>query len=232
MQSEDEIVSVHEFATCEYQMVIATPRLCQDVAFVPRVRKDVHRIECDPIVSDSQYKEIEESFPQDASKEGVQVIFNKAVKKMVEPNKGQEEKDEASDAKGGDDAYELESKMAALKQELVDTLAPDIEDQEPTAPTFHLLDAEFLNGMSLEDFISNKNLEQQLEEITRVLLDKAAAAEANKPIPAKQNVFGTRAQENLKAYKQNFEVAKEPEEEEQKTEAYWKSSQIPILYCI
>jgi preprotein translocase subunit Sss1 len=74
--------------------------------------------------------------------------------------------------------------------------------------------------MSLEDFISNKNLEQQLEEITRVLLDKAAAAEANKPIPAKQNVFGTRAQENLKAYKQNFEVAKEPEEEEQKTEAY------------
>ncbi|KAI8579191.1 hypothetical protein K450DRAFT_243189 [Umbelopsis ramanniana AG] len=223
MQNEDEIVSMHEFATCEYQMVIATPRLCQDIAFVPRARQDIHRIQCDPIVSDSQYQEIEAAQPADPSKmnEDVHIVVDKHVEK-----KSDSTSDEGATSDEGDlqqtkagwvdendlDGYsdDLESKIASLEQDMVDSFAQHDKSDEDKAPRIHLLDTEFVNGMTLKDFMSSKSLEQQLEEITKILMEKISA---DKPsIEPKQRQFTARVQENLKAYKQKFKDEEEEEE--------------------
>lgn len=44
---------IKEVATCSYLMVIYTPRLCNDVAFLPPQENRAHAISCAPIVSSS-----------------------------------------------------------------------------------------------------------------------------------------------------------------------------------
>jgi hypothetical protein len=228
MQNEDEIVSMHEFATCEYQMVIATPRLCQDVAFVPRARQDIHHIQCDPIISDSQYQEIEATQPPvaDNSKmnEDVHIVVDKHVEKKSDssPDEAvtsddgdlqQEEADWVDEVELDGYADDLASKIASLEKEMVDSFAQhgkNDENGEDKAPRIHLLDTEFVNGMTLKDFMSSKSLEQQLEEITKILMEKVSA---DKPvIETKQRTFTARVQENLKAYKQKFRDEEEGDE--------------------
>lgn len=50
-QSTDRIGWIKELATCTYLMVIYTPRLCHDVAFLPPQENDVHGIECREILT-------------------------------------------------------------------------------------------------------------------------------------------------------------------------------------
>lgn len=49
-QSTDHIGWIKELATCSYLMVIYTPRLCDDVAFLPPQQDEVHNIECRQIL--------------------------------------------------------------------------------------------------------------------------------------------------------------------------------------
>ncbi|KAK8197318.1 glucosidase II beta subunit-like protein-domain-containing protein [Phyllosticta capitalensis] len=47
----DKIGMIKEVATCSYLMVIYTPRLCNDVAFLPPQQNRAHDISCAPIIS-------------------------------------------------------------------------------------------------------------------------------------------------------------------------------------
>jgi protein OS-9 len=49
-QSTDQIGWIKELTTCSYLMVIYTPRLCDDVAFMPPQQDEVHDIECREIL--------------------------------------------------------------------------------------------------------------------------------------------------------------------------------------
>ncbi|KAJ5971156.1 uncharacterized protein N7479_001074 [Penicillium vulpinum] len=49
-QSTDHIGWIKELTTCSYLMVIYTPRLCDDVAFLPPRQDEVHTIECREIL--------------------------------------------------------------------------------------------------------------------------------------------------------------------------------------
>jgi protein OS-9 len=49
-QSTDQIGWIKELTTCSYLMVIYTPRLCDDVAFLPPQQDEVHSIECREIL--------------------------------------------------------------------------------------------------------------------------------------------------------------------------------------
>ncbi|KAL2869984.1 PRKCSH domain-containing protein [Aspergillus lucknowensis] len=49
-QSTDRIGWIKELTTCSYLMLIYTPRLCNDVAFLPPQREEVHTIECREIL--------------------------------------------------------------------------------------------------------------------------------------------------------------------------------------
>ncbi|KAJ5591788.1 uncharacterized protein N7459_002157 [Penicillium hispanicum] len=49
-QSTDQIGLIKELTTCSYLMVIYTPRLCDDVAFLPTQEDEVHDIECREIL--------------------------------------------------------------------------------------------------------------------------------------------------------------------------------------
>lgn len=49
-QSTDQIGWIKELTTCSYLMVIYTPRLCDDVAFLPPQQDEVHNIECREII--------------------------------------------------------------------------------------------------------------------------------------------------------------------------------------
>ncbi|KAL5043160.1 hypothetical protein BDW71DRAFT_128348 [Aspergillus fruticulosus] len=50
-QSTDRIAWIKELYTCSYLMLIYTPRLCNDVAFLPPQQEEVHTIECREILT-------------------------------------------------------------------------------------------------------------------------------------------------------------------------------------
>ncbi|KAL3465358.1 protein OS-9 [Aspergillus heterothallicus] len=56
-QSTDRIGWIKEVATCSYLMLIYTPRLCNDVAFLPPQEEEVHTIECREILTPEEVSE-------------------------------------------------------------------------------------------------------------------------------------------------------------------------------
>ncbi|KAJ5555440.1 hypothetical protein N7461_003910 [Penicillium sp. DV-2018c] len=58
-QSTDHIGWIKELTTCSYLMVIYTPRLCDDVAFLPPQQDEVHNIECREILMPDEITEWE-----------------------------------------------------------------------------------------------------------------------------------------------------------------------------
>ncbi|OQE34575.1 hypothetical protein PENCOP_c017G06686 [Penicillium coprophilum] len=58
-QSTDHIGWIKELTTCSYLMVIYTPRLCDDVAFLPPQQDEVHTIECREILMPDEVTEWE-----------------------------------------------------------------------------------------------------------------------------------------------------------------------------
>lgn len=59
-QSTDQIGWIKELTTCSYLMVIYTPRLCDDVAFMPPQQDEVNDIECREILMPEDVAEWEE----------------------------------------------------------------------------------------------------------------------------------------------------------------------------
>jgi hypothetical protein len=56
-QSSDRIGWIKEIATCSYLMVIYTPRLCSDVAFLPPKETQAHQIVCKEVVKEDEIEE-------------------------------------------------------------------------------------------------------------------------------------------------------------------------------
>ncbi|KAL5114731.1 Protein OS-9 [Pleosporales sp. CAS-2024a] len=53
-QSPDRIAMIKETSTCSYFMIVDTPRLCHDVAFLPPQDNSAHPINCQPVVPESE----------------------------------------------------------------------------------------------------------------------------------------------------------------------------------
>jgi protein OS-9 len=58
-QSADKITLIKETSTCAYLMVIQTPRLCNDVAFLPPQKDRPNAINCSPILTEDQVEDYE-----------------------------------------------------------------------------------------------------------------------------------------------------------------------------
>lgn len=58
-QSTDQIGWIKELTTCSYLMVIYTPRLCDDVAFLPPQQNEAHTIECREVLMPEEVSEWE-----------------------------------------------------------------------------------------------------------------------------------------------------------------------------
>ncbi|KAK4507814.1 hypothetical protein PRZ48_001549 [Zasmidium cellare] len=58
-QSSDRISLIKETSTCAYLMVIQTPRLCNDVAFLPPQKDQANPVKCSPILRDDEIEEYE-----------------------------------------------------------------------------------------------------------------------------------------------------------------------------
>lgn len=67
-QSTDRIGWIKETATCAYMMVIYTPRLCNDVAFLPPKATHVHRITCQEVLRPNQVAEWEARKSEEATR--------------------------------------------------------------------------------------------------------------------------------------------------------------------
>lgn len=59
-QSTDRIGWIKELTTCSYLMVIYTPRLCNDVAFLPPQQDEVHAIQCREVIAPDDVAEWED----------------------------------------------------------------------------------------------------------------------------------------------------------------------------
>lgn len=60
-QSTDRIGWIKELTTCSYLMVIYTPRLCNDVAFLPPQQEEAHSIDCREVISPDAVSKWEEN---------------------------------------------------------------------------------------------------------------------------------------------------------------------------
>lgn len=60
---------IKEVSTCAYQMVIYTPRLCNDVAFQPPQENLAHPISCQPVLSEEEADDWKSSILQDKVRE-------------------------------------------------------------------------------------------------------------------------------------------------------------------
>ncbi|KAK5126902.1 hypothetical protein LTR85_008260 [Meristemomyces frigidus] len=58
-QSSDRIHLIKETSTCAYLMVIQTPRLCNDVAFLPPQKDQPNAISCAPILAEDEVEDYE-----------------------------------------------------------------------------------------------------------------------------------------------------------------------------
>ena len=56
MNSNDRISIFQEVTTCQYQMIITTPRLCQEMMLASQTQSDANKIQCNPIVPDHMLK--------------------------------------------------------------------------------------------------------------------------------------------------------------------------------
>ncbi|KAK3117924.1 Protein OS-9 [Teratosphaeriaceae sp. CCFEE 6253] len=70
-QSSDRISLIKETSTCAYLMVIQTPRLCNDVAFLPPQKDQPNTISCSPILADDEVDDYEHNLKllEEAEKE-------------------------------------------------------------------------------------------------------------------------------------------------------------------
>jgi protein OS-9 len=53
-QAADKIAMIKEVSTCSYLMIVYTPRLCNDVAFMPPQENFAHAISCQPVLTESE----------------------------------------------------------------------------------------------------------------------------------------------------------------------------------
>ncbi|KAI9278486.1 hypothetical protein BDA99DRAFT_554118 [Phascolomyces articulosus] len=56
MNSGDQISMLQEVTTCQYQMSISTPRLCEEMMLASQTQSDANKIQCNPIVPDHMLK--------------------------------------------------------------------------------------------------------------------------------------------------------------------------------
>ncbi|KAK5677516.1 Protein OS-9 [Elasticomyces elasticus] len=57
--TSDRISLIKETSTCAYLMVIQTPRLCNDVAFLPPQKDQPNEISCAPVIADDEVEDYE-----------------------------------------------------------------------------------------------------------------------------------------------------------------------------
>ncbi|KAI0999499.1 hypothetical protein K3495_g8693 [Podosphaera aphanis] len=81
----DRIGYIKEVTTCSYLMVIYTPRLCNDIAFLPPTENKVHTINCRSVVAEKDNKNhLEVQIPQVGPETtNSQVIKKKGAPKVV-----------------------------------------------------------------------------------------------------------------------------------------------------
>lgn len=70
-QSTDRIGWIKETATCAYMMVIYTPRLCNDMAFLPPKATHVHRITCQEVLRPDEVAEWEARKSEEATRKTI-----------------------------------------------------------------------------------------------------------------------------------------------------------------
>ncbi|CAI2190479.1 3350_t:CDS:2, partial [Funneliformis geosporum] len=84
-QSKDGISVVTEMSTCHYLVVIHTPRLCNDPAFLSKTLNKVNQIDCRRVVSDERFAQY-----MDKERKGLESGENEgemSLKKQVEVHK-------------------------------------------------------------------------------------------------------------------------------------------------
>ncbi|KAG2218874.1 hypothetical protein INT45_003941, partial [Circinella minor] len=102
MNSNDRISIFQEVTTCQYQMIITTPRLCQEMMLASQTQSDANKIQCNPIVPDHMLKstsanQLEEEQPviEEPAEPETQPEVHQTEKEEEEPiDKKDEQKNE------------------------------------------------------------------------------------------------------------------------------------------
>ncbi|KAI8644134.1 hypothetical protein BD408DRAFT_413768 [Parasitella parasitica] len=93
LQGQDRVSSFVELSTCNYQIVISTPRLCEDMNLSQRHHIEPHRIKCRPVVSDQlieqeqqQEQQQEQEQEQEQKQDREQPIAKQDNQQQMEAN--------------------------------------------------------------------------------------------------------------------------------------------------
>ena len=89
-QSADRIGWIKEVSTCSYLMVVYTPRLCNDAAFLPEREEKAEQVVCREVVKESEEAEWRQRKSQEAAKKliGETESFAKGAEATAKPMVG------------------------------------------------------------------------------------------------------------------------------------------------
>jgi hypothetical protein len=121
-QGRDRISSFLELSTCNYQIIISTPRLCEEMSLSHRHHSKPHKIECRPIVPEhlieaEQKKEEKEEKEANLDKKQDELVKENDVKteELMDIALAESKKPEAEDST---EEAALVKKIAALTEQV------------------------------------------------------------------------------------------------------------------
>ncbi|KAI8080279.1 uncharacterized protein B0P05DRAFT_540700, partial [Gilbertella persicaria] len=138
VQGQDHVSSFVELSTCHYQIVISTPRLCEEMSLSRRHHTEPHQITCRPIVS-------EHLLEQDKQKQEQEKLTVEQQKESEVLPLKEEEKEE-----------DLLSMISDLKQQ-VNQLKQQLDQTKPEVAYFTVDDkGNIIPGVELSQWIGLK----------------------------------------------------------------------------
>ncbi|KAI7869023.1 hypothetical protein BDF14DRAFT_1787101 [Spinellus fusiger] len=131
MQANDRITMFQEVKTCQYQMVISTPRLCEEFVSSPQSTSNSHAIDCSPVVPDAMY--VPEHEKKRVAAEAERAEAERAEAERAEAERAEAERVEAERAEA--ERAEADMLPREIGQEIHQTLFQETRSSTPHGNT-------------------------------------------------------------------------------------------------
>lgn len=205
LQGQDRVSSFVELSTCNYQIIISTPRLCEEMNLSHRHHIEPHKIKCRPVVSDQlieQEQQERERKSQVNSNENQPLAAAEAEAEYQPQANEKEEQASDQELPRTDKALlgmisDLTEQINQLKLQM-NAMPADTNNIRPDFSFFTLDDqGNVIPGADLAKLFGTAKQQQQQQPLQK----QAVTANTEKKRPAKDQ------HENKQAYQQKYIAA-------------------------
>lgn len=218
-QGQDRVSSFVEVSTCHYQIIVSTPRLCEEMNLSHRHHAESYKIECKPIVSDKlieqeqqkqqqqqqQENQEEEKASEVSEEEEAVILAEEHIKKLldkvvIEEEKGPRTKEEQDFLLSLISDLTEEVNRLKLQMSALPTDSSEQNKQKKPELSIFTFDA---NG----NIVPGADLNQLIHSNEAVAVAAAAIEMKNRKEQEQQNNKAKDQHSNKQAYHQNYMAA-------------------------